>query len=211
MAPIVEYSGGYNKYDPESVARSMFFRHAGEINEVAWAGKGVCIVTLAKPDHYYDTMMVNASIDLDSVFVVDSTNTQVNWSEFDLVVVPGGDTEQLIREMQNRDFNPRILKPESKYIGDSAGTQLMCAKWVNYDNKSAEFSIKDGLLPESNLVVIVHRNNPRYISQKAVDAASEYASSSYPKMRLLELDENDEVVFWLSYFNNGVEFYQIES
>ena len=106
------YRGGYNASNAEN---SLFYEYANAIKRYIKNVKNVVYVTLAKPDHHYDRRMIESLGELPNI-IDNSCENNVDWSAFDLIVIPGGDTETLKESLVKYRFSLNKLKKDVTVI-----------------------------------------------------------------------------------------------
>lgn len=193
------YSGGYDKYIMDSVAKSPFYRYSDVVSEQIRKGKVVASINFAKPDSYYDSRL--DEIFGGKVISIDKRNKdKVNWDEYDIIFMPGGNQKWLKEGLLETEFSLYKLKETVVIIGDSAGAYVMGKYFPAYDgeveninDRNIQEFVEEGLFPESNVLVIAHINNKRYVPDKALELAKKLADKL--DVRLLALEENEEKLF----------------
>lgn len=188
----VVYSGGLNKYKPDGFGKSYLYEYSTTVKKLIETGKGVCFVTLAKPDHYYDEHIVPQFGD--SVDIIGrKTNDDINWRQYDLVFLCGGDQLKLKEELLKKRFNIKNLRKHVVVLGDSAGAVIMAPYFYYYSDDMVNVKFKKGLYPKSGVIVAVHTNNPRYFNKVMRERIEKFAKKH--SLGVLELEENETKLF----------------
>ncbi|MFC1780540.1 Type 1 glutamine amidotransferase-like domain-containing protein [Patescibacteria group bacterium] len=181
------YRGGYNKLDPKSVKNSTLYVYQKAILNFINKKKNVAIVTLAKPDDFYDEMI--RELNLDRVEVINYKSDNVDWSKYDLIIILGGNTHELYDKLVSQNFDIKLLKEDVIIIGDSAGAYVLGTSVLIQDPDS-DLQAIPGFCPESNLFVIAHCNNPKYCNDNILTFIENSAKKQ--NIEVLKLNENEE-------------------
>lgn len=188
------YSGGMNKYSWQGIEDSIFFTCKEGVKRAVEKGEKVAFVTLAKPDRYYDLLIIPSF--QNKVDIIDNTNLkEVERGKYDVIVIPGGETRKLHRKLITAGFSLKALKPEAIYIGDSAGAMIMAAYYYEdeeMENGDRRVRFFEGLASESELIAIVHANNPNYTDNFLKERVRKFAEKK--NLRVCELAEGQMVM-----------------
>src|SRR3989344_280216 len=182
-------SGGLNKYSWDSLHQSVLFTYAVQIKQLVSAGKKVAFVTLAKPDRFYDLIILPTYGK--TVEIIDWSNLKtVDWSSYDTLFLLGGETRDLHRGLVRSRFSLSALKPSAILFGDSAGAMVMGCYYYDETHVTAGVQIKyyRGFNPQSRLIVIVHANNSHYSDSSLQDHIRRFAMLK--NLRVFALAEN---------------------
>jgi hypothetical protein len=124
------YSGGYNKVLPESVQHAFFHTYHPTIKKAANNGKKIALVTLAKPDGYFDELILPLYSGL--VDIIDNTKTgSVSWGIYDGIFILGGTMKLLFEGLQKSHFDLSQLKKDVVILGDSAGAYMLSSYYYD--------------------------------------------------------------------------------
>lgn len=191
---VVVLSGGYNKYDRESVGMSVLYRYKDEVLKRVNGGEQVVFVGLAKPVDKADYEERLREWAPEEVEYVDDRNSQdVVWGEYDMVVLLGGDPERLKAKLDETDFELKHLKDGVKLVGDSAGAFVL-ASWFYGEGEMDQGRVDffEGFNPDLGVIVVGHANNPRYCPDWLIGKVEKFAEKK--GLRVVELEENEEFV-----------------
>lgn len=193
------YSGGYDKLLLESESKNVIHRYRDLVNQLLSEQKKVVFVTNAKRVGYYDdklkTVIGRAGFD-----IVDDNSENVNWESYDMLIILGGEQMKLKTALDNLKFDLSKLKTNTLLIGDSAGAMVMGA-WF-YDsvidsNGDFQVTFHQGFNRVSNNIILVHANNPRYISSALISNVKDFAKAH--ALILISLEENQEYILDKNY------------
>jgi hypothetical protein len=187
------YSGGYDKYSTASIADSIFYRYSTLVNKLSEEGKKVVSINFAKPDSYYDSRL--EELYQEKILSIDNRNKQsIKWSEYDFIFIPGGDQNILKKQLLNTGFSFDLLKDDVIIVGDSAGAYVLAAYYPDFGEDLKSRESKDqagkGLHPQSNLLVLAHVDNQRYIPEMTLERSRSLAQKL--EVKFLPLKENEE-------------------
>lgn len=182
------YRGGYQTANAE---QSLFYEYSFQIKKFINSGKKVVYVTFAKPNNYYDSRM-NESLGFMPQIIDTNSSKDLDWKTFDLIVIPGGETEVLQQALIDWNFSMDKLKDDVVIIGDSAGAYVLSkyyfGKKIN-ENGQAEYFIIEGLNPKSDLITVAHIDNQKHVTPEKLTEAQKVANDL--KATLLLLKENE--------------------
>ena len=184
------FRGGLNKRDPDGWKKSYLYEYTGAINKLIGIGKKVSFVTMAKPDHYYDQYIVPQFGN--SVDIIGNGIEDVDWNMYDLIFLCGGDTVPLKEGLLKKKFNFDILKKDAVVLADSAGAMLMAPYFYETEDRMA-IDFIEGIYPETQTIVIVHVNNPKYCSGVLIRKVGDFAKEK--GFNVLKLKENETKLF----------------
>lgn len=188
----VIYRGGYNKHDEGNLKSSTFYEYADAIKKFIKNGKSVVVVTFAKPDHYYDEMLIETLGKLPEIINTKTPN-KVKWGFYDLVLLPGGNTLTLKEKLVAYGFTTNKLKKSVVIIGDSAGAYVMSKYFAGHRKTSTkenpEYRVEEGLYADSNLFTVAHINNPNHVTKEKIEMAKQ--SNKKLGSNILLLKENE--------------------
>lgn len=206
--------------DPMSkfgVYAGMIYRYREEVVERIGRGEKVGVVTLAKDDGAYEEHLgvlgaggegsmlniepASTHPDFDSVKptplkegilqIIDYSTDIVEWSEFDLLLILGGDSLRLKQALEERGFALERLKTNAKVVGDSAGAQILSAWFYHRDHQDPnQLTFHQGFGPNSMIILVVHNNNSRYVSPELRSAVDKFAQEK--ELEVIKLKENEE-------------------
>lgn len=201
--PRIIYRGGYDKLDKESIKNSIVFAYSDIVKTFLRKGKKVAFVTLAKPDRYYNEMilpLVGNKADI----IENSTSKNVPWTKYDLIFLLGGDQTELKNGLTRKNFDFNILDDNQIIIGDSAGAFVITSYFYVHKGKKLGDRIifEKGFYPDSNVIVLAHCNNERYVNEKLDNKVVAFAKKK--NLRVLRLNENEEKL--LDKSGNFVDF-----
>jgi len=185
------YRGGYNKYNEESIKKSVVFDYKDIVKNLIKKDLKIAFVTLAKPDGYYEEMLspfVSKHVD-----VIDSTfKGKILWPRYSLIFLLGGNQEMLKKGLVEGNFDVSELSSKNVIVGDSAGAFVMGSyMYINKGKYPGENVIfEEGFYPNSNVIVIAHGNNQNYVSEKLVKKVEKFAQRK--GIKVLKLNENEE-------------------
>lgn len=182
----IVYRGGYNKRDPESVKNSTIFEYLPIIKNLYERGQSIAVVTLAKPDGYYDELLLPIR---DKVDVIGTPNIEnVTWGKYDLIILMGGDTPTLQSWLRKGKFSLNQFKEKSVIVGDSAGALVLCPYY--YDGQPDDIKVKwyQGMNPGGNILVLVHANNPHYAPEGLFPLVQQFAKDK--NLTVVKINEN---------------------
>jgi len=189
------YSGGYDKYNKESVANSFFYRYSKIVLQQIEKGKKAVSINFAKPDRYYNSILEEAF--KGKILKIDNINkTKIMWKDYDIIFLPGGSSEWLKNKLIETGFSFDKLKKDVVIIGDSAGAYVMSAYFPSYsdidslDKENILDYADKGFYSESNIFTITHVNNQKHVPAGALKLAKKLADKL--GVRLLALKENEE-------------------
>jgi hypothetical protein len=185
------FRGGYNSSNYESLQNSLLLERGFELSRELEKGKRVVVVTAAKPDGAYDCM-INPLTSRGGIEVNQSFQADIDWSEFDWVVVMGGDCDSLLAKLREMDFSFDKLKETAVYIGDSAGAKIQTAFYYNYDKENQEVIFHEGIHPERRRISIVHADNPWFVDEFSRNKVKEFAKEN--NLKIFKIDENQEII-----------------
>ncbi len=182
------YRGGYQTENAET---SLFYEYAGQIKKYISEGKNVVYVTFAKPNNYYDSRIIE-SLGFMPQVIDTNISKGVDWSKFDLIIIPGGETEVLKKALIEWGFEINKLNPEVVIIGDSAGAYVLSKYYFGkkQDNKGGlEYFILEGLNAGSNLLTVAHIDNPKHVDQEKLMEAQGFSEKLGTSLLLLKENE----------------------
>ena len=184
------YRGGLNKYDPNGYKTSYFYEYSNTLLNLIKQGKNIGFVTMAKPDGHYDEHIIPQFGNI--VDIIGSKTVVDDWKKYDLLFLCGGDTVQLRSKLEKKDFDIYKLKENVVVLGDSAGAMLM-SPWLydTEDRKTLEFH--KGIYTETNTIVIVHENNPKYCTPELEESVRNFAKERL--LNVLCLKENETKLY----------------
>lgn len=185
------YRGGYNKLNESSIKSSMFYEYSEAINIYSERGKKVAVVTFAKPNNFWDQILIDTLGHLPEI-IDTSTPNNTSWDKYDLILIPGGHDLKLKSHLLDYGFAIRKLKGNAVVIGDSAGATVM-GKYFCWKREDGSCSIEEGLNPDSNLFVVPHINNPNYVNKEMLEIAKKFCAEK--NLNLLTLKENQAKLF----------------
>jgi hypothetical protein len=183
------YRGGYDKLDEESVKESVIYGYQQLVKKAVGQGKKVAFVTLAKPDGYYDERLRKAH-GREIEIIGWKKRHRVNWWQYDLIFLLGGDTRELHKGLVESGFSLNVLKTNVLLVGDSAGAYLLAAGYFDVTTGPAgeeKTNYHPGLYPQSQITVVAHVNR---IDPQRLKKIRE--STNKKRVKLLELEENQE-------------------
>ncbi len=184
------YRGGYNKLSQESIKKSFWYDYKDLIKDGISAGRKVAIVTLAKPDNYFNKFIAELPEGIDTI---DTKFLNPKWYEYDLIFIPGGDTLDLFKGLKSRGFNLSELKNGVVVVGDSAGAYVLSSYFYNSppgEDRGKVLEFYKGLNPDANLITVAHVNNPVYCNNLLLEEVKKFANKK--GLRILMLEENQE-------------------
>jgi len=186
------YSGGYNKHSQKSIENSIIFTYYPYIKHFVKNGKKVAFVTLAKPNGYYNSLLLPKYEGVAEI--IDTTNVnEVSWSTYDLLLLLGGNTIQLVKGLKKNSFSINNLKDDAIIVGDSAGAYALSSYF--YDSPAGELrgvnvEFYKGLNPDAKVITVAHKNNLVYCNDALLDKVQNFAPDK--DIRVLVLKENEQ-------------------
>lgn len=156
------YRGGYTKKNKESYKYCSWFTYEQYLQRVLETGLRVAIVPLAKGnDNHYDEEIEKCKLGNADIITLDKRD--VEWSDYDVIFIPGGDPLLLYNRLIERKFSLDILKKDSVIIGDSAGAMILAKEFMEVRNwKNFKISFYKGFNPSVNFVILPHVDNSFY-------------------------------------------------
>lgn len=198
---MIIYSGGWNKLSDTSVKASFMYTYHSVIKKAVSAGKKIAMVTLAKPDGYYNFLIDPLYREI--VDVIDFTKTTVNWSGYDGIFMPGGNSAPLKEGLLKTGFNLNNLKQNVVVLGDSAGAYVLSSHFYQSppgDLRGVKIEFLEGLNKQASLITIAHTNNPVYCNETLIKKVEAFAQQN--KIKILQLRENEQKTFINGEFTN---------
>ena len=187
------YRGGYNPNVEASIKKSFWYDYTSLINKIVNSGEKVAVVTLAKPDGYYDQFIRQHAKGVD---IINSRKTSINWGDYAAVFLPGGDSSILYTELNNRGFALNKLKNDALVLGDSAGAYVLSSYFYYSpvgENRGKIIEFREGFNKELNIITIAHTNNPIYTNDILIAKVEKFAGSK--NLKIIRLAENEEKSF----------------
>lgn len=187
------YSGGWNNESQQSIKNSFIFTYADVIQKMSTAGRKIAFVTLAKPDGYYDALLMSVYNDIE---IINTQSPHPEWSTYDGLFIPGGDTEILKTRLLDLKFSLTVLKDTALLLGDSAGGKVLTSyffKSPRGEKRGEEINFIEGLNPEAEFIVVPHTNNPDYCNEILISNVEAFAKKI--GIRVLKLAENEQKLY----------------
>ncbi|MFA5136511.1 MAG: hypothetical protein WC489_03895 [Patescibacteria group bacterium] len=185
------YSGGWNNKLQTSIEDSFMYTYRSTIKQAVENGKKIAMVTLAKPDGYYDPLITHLYKEF--VDVIDSKKQNVEWNSYDGIFILGGKSDDLKSGLLKTKFNLNILKKNVVLLGDSAGAHVLSSYFYISpvgEQRGVELEFTEGFCPKAKLIGIVHKNNPVYCNKILVSKVNQFAKKK--GLRVLILNENEQ-------------------
>ena len=124
-------------------------------------------------------------------YILDSDSPkEMDWSNYDLIYIIGGNTQQLKQGLLNFGFDLKKLKKDAVLLGDSAGVNVLSKYYIG--TSSNDYTMEQGLNPQSNILLLCHCDNPEKTSQNKIYMAKQYAETM--NARLVLLNENESII-----------------
>lgn len=156
-------------------------------------GKKVTLVTLAKPDGFYDKLIRSLYGDIE---IINTASPHPDWSSYDGIFIPGGDTIVLKNRLQEFNFSLGVLKDTVMLLGDSAGAKVLAPYFFSSpkgERRGIDIEFIEGLYPRAGCIVIPHANNPLSCNDVLVSKVETFAQSK--GISVLKLNENEQKLF----------------
>jgi hypothetical protein len=185
----IVYRGGFNKLSPQSESHSILYEYKDHLLGLAYQGRRIGFITLAKVDGYYDERLMRT---YGSKISIINSKSVVTWSDYDVLILLGGSSLELIAQLALQNFSVENLKQDIVLIGDGAGAEVLSAYFfqeVPLKNGKNHIIFHEGLVPASQLICITHYDNPTYINSKIVDRVTTFADNK--KISVLNIRENE--------------------
>ena len=184
------FRGGLNKREPDGYKKSYFYEYSEAIKRLITKGLRVCFVTLAKPDHFYDEHILPQF--MKTVDIIENETENIDWSIYSLIFLCGGNTIPLKEGLLRKKFSFKVLKKNAVVLGDSAGAMLMAPYFYETEDRIT-IDFIEGIYPDTETIVIVHVNNPKYCNEGLVKKVEDYAKEE--GLNVLKLEENETKLF----------------
>lgn len=187
------YSGGWNNENQESIHQCFLYSYQNGILKMRQNGKKVALVTLAKPDGYYDDVIRSLYGDIE---IINTASPNPDWSSYDGIFIPGGDTIVLKNRLQEFNFSLGALKDSVMLLGDSAGAKILAPFFFlspKGERRGIDIEFIEGLHPQAGCIVIPHANNPLHCNDILLSKIEAYAHSK--GIGVLTLNENEQKLF----------------
>ncbi|HLL60212.1 MAG TPA: hypothetical protein VK338_00700 [Candidatus Nitrosocosmicus sp.] len=184
------YSGGWNNDLDDSIKNSFIFTYSDTIHNAINSGKKICFVTLAKPDGYYNHLILPLYQNID---IIDSTKTSVDWSSYDGIFIPGGNSMYLKNGLLKINFQLSKLKEDVVILGDSAGSYILSSYFYQSPKgelRGIDIEFHEGFNLEAKVITIAHKNNPVYSPDILVQNVNVFAQEK--GLTVLALNENEQ-------------------
>jgi peptidase E len=124
------------------------------------------------------------------------SENNIDWASFDLIVIPGGETEVLKESLLKYNFSLDKCKQDALIIGDSAGAYILSKYYLGKrtvgDNIN-EYYLLEGLNPNSNILTVGHIDNPKHATEDKLIKARDFATKL--NLDLLLLKENKDATY----------------
>lgn len=185
------YSGGWDKTSPESIKASFMYTYREIIAKAVQNGKKIAMVTLAKKDGSYDSLIQPLYSGL--VDVIDTKSTHVDWGRYDGIFIPGGSGALLKDGLMKAGFSMEVLKKDAVVLGDSAGAYILSTYFYQTppgEKRGVDLEILEGFNPGANMITIAHKNNPVYCNALLMKKIKAFAKEL--GLKLLILNENEQ-------------------
>lgn len=163
-------------------------RVEGWINE----GKSVAVVTLAKPDGYYQEQLDMWPNDVNEI---NSKTLKVKWDKFDVIILAGGYPKALLDALKKRKFSLDKLKKSVFILGDSAGAYILSSYFYDTppgEDRGKTIEFLKGFNLKGKIITVAHANNPKYTNSLLLKKVQKFAKEK--GLKVLMLEENEEKV-----------------
>lgn len=183
-------TGGYNPNNYTSIRDGVLFTRGNELCRALELGEKILVITAAKPvgirNSLIRPLVSRGAKEVDREYI-----EKVNWEEYDWVIALGGNTTSLFSKLKQLKFNNDVLKESVTYIGESAGAMLQASHYYVYNMETKEINFREGLLPGSNRIFVVHSNDPKYVDDFLRERVEKFALEK--NIQVIELAENEEM------------------
>lgn len=187
------YSGGWNDEHHESIHHCFLYSYQNNILKMQQNGKKVTLVTLAKPDGFYDDLIRSL---YGNIEIINTASPHPDWSSYDGIFIPGGDTMALKERLIERNFSVAALKDSAIILGDSAGAKILAPYFFlspKGERRGIDIEFIEGLYPRAKCIVIPHANNPLHYNDILITKIEAFAQSK--GISVFKLNENEQKLF----------------
>ena len=180
--------GGWYKHDENSLKNKILVRYRDFLLGKLEKKEKVLIVTNAKPAGYYQEK-IQLFVDSGAIVISRDTLGKIDWSQFDCILVLGGNQVILFDELVRLGFGIDKLKKSIVYIGESAGTMILSGYFYDHDHTNDK--LRKGFLPENKEIYLVHANNPIYTDAGLVANVRKFAEEN--GLLVVPINENEVI------------------
>lgn len=177
----------YNKY---GYGNYFLLQIKEQVDAMIGDGKLVAICTAAKPDkHYLDEVLSELGFMIDDLIILGREDS-AEWCKYHAILMTGGETRELHSWLKRTDFALDKLTSCELLGGESAGAYVLTRKLLlDYQPDGSSYEIADGFLPDVNILVAAHVNNPYYHQDSLTVVLKQWCKAN--KIKYLGLEENE--------------------